>query len=439
MGRNYGQLSLEDRCTIAELQKAGHSVRQIASALDRAPSTITRELKRNRGSWVGYKPAYAQQRTRERRWVGSRLKREPTLLRVVLEGLARGWSPEQVAGRLAKDHGRKVISYETIYRFIYAEIARTKDYRWRHYLPRGKSRRGRRSRKRSSSATFIEGRVSLAQRPPAVSDRSVPGHWEADLMMFASYGQAILTVHERQSRLLLAIRLASKSAQLVAYHLGRVFSALPQRLRQTVTFDNGTEFARHRLLHRLDVDTFFCDPYSPWQKGGIENAIGRMRSFLPRKTDLATLNSSRFKALIAAYNNTPRKCLDFRTPAESFAQVLHFECESTSPPSRGRQRSMWSSPLPERAHQLVVQRLHQIRDHGAVAGLHEGFRRHARDQLDLAEAGDLLRGHRDADGVVTRPGALVGGDVGRDAGDDAVQFRRGALVEGGKPQHGLLA
>ena len=338
MGRNYGQLSLEDRCTIAELQKAGHSVRQIASALDRAPSTITRELKRNRGSWVGYKPAYAQQRTRERRWVGSRLKREPTLLRVVLEGLARGWSPEQVAGRLAKDHGRKVISYETIYRFIYAEIARTKDYRWRHYLPRGKSRRGRRSRKRSSSATFIEGRVSLAQRPPAVSDRSVPGHWEADLMMFASYGQAILTVHERQSRLLLAIRLASKSAQLVAYHLGRVFSALPQRLRQTVTFDNGTEFARHRLLHRLDVDTFFCDPYSPWQKGGIENAIGRMRSFLPRKTDLATLKSSRFKALIAAYNNTPRKCLDFKTPAEVFSKVLHFECESTPPRARGRPR-----------------------------------------------------------------------------------------------------
>jgi len=338
MGRSYGQLSLEDRCTIAQLQKAGQSIRQIASALDRAPSTIARELKRNRGSWVGYKPAYAQQRTKERRWKGSRLAREPFLRRTVLERLARGWSPEQVAGRLARDEGRKVISYETIYRFIYAEIKRTKDYRWRHYLPRGKSKRGRRGRKRSSSASFIEGRVSLAERPPAVNDRSTPGHWEADLMMFAKYGQAVLTVHERQSRLLLAIRLASKAAQLVAHHLARLFSALPQRLRQTVTFDNGTEFARHRLLHRLDVETFFCDPYSPWQKGGIENAIGRMRRFLPRKTDLATLKSSRFKALAAAYNNTPRKCLDFRTPAEVFSQVLHFECESTSPPSRGRLR-----------------------------------------------------------------------------------------------------
>ncbi len=117
-------------------------------------------------------------------------------------------------------------------------------------------------------------------------------------MMFARYGQAVLTVHERQSRLLLAMRLASKAADSLSLIIwARLFSALPQRLRQTVTFDNGTEFARHRLLHRLDVETFFCDPYSPWQKGGIENAIGRMRRFLPRKTDLATLTSSRFGRL----------------------------------------------------------------------------------------------------------------------------------------------
>ena len=349
MGRSYGQLSLEDRCTIAQLQKAGQSIRQIAATLDRAPSTIARELRRNCGSYVGYKPAYAQQQMRERRWVGSRLTREPTLRRAVLERLARGWSPEQIAGRLARDEGHKVISYESIYRFIYAEIKRTKDYRWRHYLPRGKSKRGRRGRKRSSSATFIEGRVCLAERPVVVNDRSAPGHWEADLMMFAKYGQAVLTVHERQSRLLLAIRLASKTAQLVAHHLARLFSALPQRLRQTVTFDNGTEFARHRLLHQLDVDTFFCDPYSPWQKGGIENAIGRMRRFLPRKTDLATLKSSRFKALVATYNNTPRKCLDFRTPAEVFSQVLHFECESASPLPRGRTVESGSRPVPNLA------------------------------------------------------------------------------------------
>jgi len=337
MGRKYEQLSLDDRCEIARLSADGSPVRQIAAALDRSPSTISRELKRNKGVQVGYKPSYANQQARARRWTGCRLEREPGLRRAVMERLASGWSPEQIAGRLAREHGRKVISYESIYRFIYAQLARTKDYRWRRYLPRGKSKRGCRGRKAGSSANFIEGRVSVAKRPVEASDRMTCGHWEADLMMFAKYGQAILTVHERKSRLLLAIRLASKAAHGVARHLLNLFGSLPPPLRQTVTFDNGTEFARHLALHSLAIETFFCDPYAPWQKGGIENAIGRMRRFIPRKTDLATLSTSRFRRLVAAYNNTPRKCLDFRTPAESFAQVLHFECESTSWLSPGRQ------------------------------------------------------------------------------------------------------
>ena len=336
MGRKYEQLSLEDRCEIARLQADGRSIRQIAAALDRAPSTIAREIARNRGSEVGYKPSYAQEQTRARRWTGSRLEREPGLRRAVLERLARGWSPEQVAGRLAREAGRRVISHESIYRFIHAQIARTKDYRWRHYLPRGKSKRGFRRRRGGSSASFIEGRVSLSERPPAAADRKTPGHWEADLMLFSRYGQAVLTIHERQSRILLAARPSNKAADRVARHLMRLFASIPQPLRRTVTFDNGTEFARHQALHRLAIKTFFCDRYAPWQKGGIENAIGRMRRFIPRKTDLATLSHKRFAAMVSAYNNTPRKCLDFRTPAETFSQVLHFECESTSPLSRGR-------------------------------------------------------------------------------------------------------
>jgi IS30 family transposase len=338
MGRSYEQLSLEDRCEIARLFANGTSIRQIAAALDRPPSTISRELKRNRGAQLGYKPSYAQQQTRARRWKGSRLEREEGLRAAVMERLASGWSPEQIAGRLEREQGRKVISYESIYRFIYAQLARTRDYRWRRYLPRGKSKRGYRGRKGGGSQNFIEGRVSLAERPIEASDRSTCGHWEADLMMFAKYGQAVLTVHERKSRLLLAIRLASKAAHGVARHLVNLFGLMPEPLRQTVTFDNGTEFARHRALHSLAIATFFCDPYAPWQKGGIENAIGRMRRFIPRKTDLAMLSNRRFRKLIAAYNNTPRKCLDWLTPAEAFAQqVLHFECESTSRPSPGRQ------------------------------------------------------------------------------------------------------
>ena len=333
MGRSYEQLSLEDRCEIARLQAQGHSIRQIAANLDRPPSTISRELRRNRGTQI-YKPSYAQEQTRARRWKGSRLEREPSLRRAVLERLAAGWSPEQIAGRLSREHGRKVISYESIYRFIYAQVPRTKDYRWRHYLPRGKSKRGFRGRRGGSSARFIEGRVSVAERPPDVADRKTPGHWEADLMLFSRYGQAILTVHERKSRLLLAARPPNKAASRVARQLVRLFANMPPELRRTITFDNGTEFARHRALHRLAFKTFFCDPYAPWQKGGIENAIGRMRRFMPRKTDLATLPNKRFKALITAYNNTPRKCLDFRTPAEAFSEVLHFECESTFPLAR---------------------------------------------------------------------------------------------------------
>jgi transposase, IS30 family len=336
MPRDYAQLSLEDRCEIARLQANGCSIRKIAAALDRAPSTVARELKRNKGRKVGYKPSFAHQQAKARRWEGSRLEREPDLRRAVLERLAAGWSPEQVAGRLAREAGRKLISHETIYRFIYAQIARTKDYSWRHLLPRAKSKRGWRRPRGGSPAAFIEGRIPISERPAEAHDRQTPGHWEADLMMFAKYGQAILTLHERSSRVLLAARPGSKNAQGIAELIEQLLQPIPQRLRTTMTFDNGTEFARHTRLHRLDLKTFFCDTYAPWQKGGIENAIGRLRRLIPRKTDLATLSDRHFATLLQAYNATPRKCLDFKTPAELFLQyLLHFKCESTSPPARG--------------------------------------------------------------------------------------------------------
>lgn len=154
-------------------------------------------------------------------------------------------------------------------------------------------------------------------------------------MLFTTYGQAILTLHERHSRLLIAVRPPGKAAEPIAKAIRDILATLPPPLRQTITFDNGTEFARHYDLHALNIQTFFCDTYAPWQKGGIENAIGRMRRTLPRKTDLATLSNHRFIKLIRAYNNTPRKCLDFQTPAEIFwNKLLHFKCESTFPLAR---------------------------------------------------------------------------------------------------------
>jgi IS30 family transposase len=152
MGTKYDQLSLEDRCEIARLRAEGRSIRQIAAAVDRAASSISRELKRNRGEQIGYKPAHAQERTKARRWKGSKLDRNAGLREEALAGLRRGWSPEQVCADLERRKGRRVLGPETIYRFIAAQIARHKDYSWRHYLPRAKARRGWRGRKGGSSA-----------------------------------------------------------------------------------------------------------------------------------------------------------------------------------------------------------------------------------------------------------------------------------------------
>jgi transposase, IS30 family len=334
MGQNYEQLSLEERCSLSRLSQAGKTIRQIAAAMDRAPSTITRELKRNRGSQVGYQPAYADKQARSRRWKGSRLLRDAKLQAQVLAGLEKGWSPAQVAGRLKKESKRQVISYESIYRFIDAQIRRTKDFSWRHYLPRGKSQRGWRGRKGGSPVDHIKGRVSIEKRPAYIDKRRQPGHWEGDLMLFAKYGQALLITHERHSRLLCFSRQPSKAAEPVVKKLTELFSPLPRSMRRSITLDNGTEFAYHYRLHKLSMRTFFCDAHAPWQKGGIENAIGRMRRGLPRKTDLATLSDDRLLCLVQSYNHTPRKCLNYKTPAEVFTRdLLHFKCESTARPS----------------------------------------------------------------------------------------------------------
>jgi transposase, IS30 family len=335
MERRYRHLSLEERCTIARLREDGQSYTKIAAALGRSASSISRELNRNTGRTVGYKPAYADERASARRWSGTRLERDAALRETVLGHLAQGWSPEQVSGRLAMEQNQKVISHESIYRFIYAQIRRTKNYDWRQYLPQAKSKRGYR-RKMGGSALSIPHRVPIAARPKTVDDRQIPGHWESDLMAFAAYGQVILAAHERTTRFTLITRQPTKHAAPIAKQLTQWLKPLPSQMRQSVTFDNGTEFAHHhRLGKSTKVKTYFCDTHSPWQKGGVENALGRLRRFLPRKTNLDDISAARIQAFAHAYNNTPRKCLDFHTPHEAFQnQLLHFKCESTFPPAR---------------------------------------------------------------------------------------------------------
>ena len=330
MGTIYNQLTIEERCEMARLQREGYSKRQIATTMDRAASTVTRELERNSSRAKGYAPSYAQQQAWARRWRGSKLDRNPALREQVLAGLQSGWSPEQVAGRLALERGRPVVSHETIYRFVHAQGNRTKDHAWFRLLPRGKTKRGWRQRQGGHPASHIYLRRPLAQRPKEADDRCLPGHWEADLMLFGNRGQSLLVLQERHSRLILGQPMFQKAAAPMAQAMTQLLATLPPQWRRTVTFDNGSEFAQHHRLHDLGIETFFCDTHSPWQKGGVENTNSRLRRQLPRKTDLTQLPEDLPLRVLQAYNNTPRKCLGYRTPAEIYSNhVLHLKCEST--------------------------------------------------------------------------------------------------------------
>ena len=175
---------------------------------------VARELKRNGSRTQGYRPRYADLQAHARRWSGSKLGRNTVLRESVLSRVKQGWSPEQVAGRLSLDAGRRVICHETIYGFIYAPVARKKGYSWRQYLPHGKSKRGRQGRSRKSPASYIRLRRPWAERPREADDRLTPGHWEADLTLFGNRGQSLMVLHERHSRLLLAAPKPSNSRGL---------------------------------------------------------------------------------------------------------------------------------------------------------------------------------------------------------------------------------
>ncbi len=335
MGTNYKQLSLDERCAIAFLRSDGHSIRHIAARLDRSASTISRELKRNTGVHVGYKPAYADEQAWARRWRGSRMARQPTLCQFVLNRLAMGWSPEQVSGRLTHDTSSMRISHESIYRFIDAQIRRTNDYAWRHYLPQARSKRGRR-RTRHRPMDHIKDRVCIDSRPAHVNNRRQCGHWEADLLHPSKSGAAILVAQERTTRYTLLARQQGKQAQPVLDQIKTWLAPLPPALRRSLTQDNGPEFSQHHQLNPLGIQTYFCHPHSPWQKGGIENPNGRIRRYIPRGTDPDSFSNADLQCLADRLNTTPRKCLGFKTPAEAFSKhLLHLKCESTSRPAPG--------------------------------------------------------------------------------------------------------
>jgi Transposase and inactivated derivatives, IS30 family len=313
MGQHYSQLSLRERVTVELLHREGLSVRSIAARLERSASTISRELRRNAKPTKQWSGPYDGERAhglaaRRRRWdTRFKLARQPDLAADVKQRLAMGLSPEQIAGRLAREQGRTIISHESIYRFIYHR-ARQPDPSWYRLLPRHKHRRGHFAGSGGSLSRLIKHRISIAERPAEVATRQAPGHWEADLMLFGKANRALLVLHERRSRYTVVERIADKTADGVAGKLVTFFAALPQPLRASVTFDNGGEFARHhRLAEELSLPTYFCDPHRPWQKGGVENAIGRMRRYLPSTTDLQAIPTDGVEIVMRPIQRQPEK------------------------------------------------------------------------------------------------------------------------------------
>ena len=326
MGKRYVQLSSSERIEIYRLHADGISRREMARRLGRSAATISRELRRNSQPsrrWPGgYHPQRAQALTRRRHARGRahKLHRLPLLRQLVLDRLAQGWSPELIAGRLARDAAPQRISYESIYRYIYW-LTWSCNGTLHRLLPRHKHRRGRHRKNTRWSKSTILHRASIHLRPAAVSQRTRPGHWEADLMAFSKPGQFLLVAHERRSRWTALRRQLSRAAQPVADNLSSLLASLPPRACRSITFDNGSEFSKHYLLtHRHGIQTWFCDTHSPWQKGGIENIIGRLRRQLPTKTNLAHLSTRSLQRCVDRLNNTPRKCLAFLTPNEVFSQ-----------------------------------------------------------------------------------------------------------------------
>lgn len=324
MGDDYGQFSLAERIEIGRLQAGGLSQRAIALQIGRSASTISRELRRNgraTGIWPGgYEPARAEGLAKRRRRWDKRFKllRQPDLRDLVKQRLAMGHSPAQIAGRLALEGHSMQISHESIYRFIEHRVAQ-KDYSWHRLLPKAKFYRGRRPKKGGAPSRTFKHYVSIDDRPDAVAARQTPGHWEADLMAFRQNTQVMLIVHERLSRKTFASRQPDKGAVAVRDQICMTLGKLPATMRKTITYDNGTEFARHHEINqRISTQSYFCHTHSPWQKGGVENAIGRLRRFLPRKTDINSLDPHAIQKSIDIYNNTPRKCLGYLTPNEAF-------------------------------------------------------------------------------------------------------------------------
>ena len=325
---NYRRLSFEDREEISRLLSAGFSMRAIANALKRSPSTISREL--SRVKVAEYRAISGQRRSARksssRRLYQSKIEGNIELKTAILAKLKIFWSPEQIANYLKETYECKSMhaSKDTIYTFIYVQprgelrSQLTQQLRDKHKKRRvqGKSAVGQKS--------DLEDMISIEQRPKEVEDRTIPGHWEGDIIIGDANKQTALgTLVERKSRAVILIPLKSKKASDVRKAFAKEVKKLPKELRLTMTYDQGREMAEHKLFTKeTDMQVYFAHPQSPWERGSNENTNRLLRDFFPKNIDFTKVTRKEIKRVQHLLNERPRKTLGFRTPYEIIKQVL---------------------------------------------------------------------------------------------------------------------
>jgi len=316
-------LSLSEREDISRSIATGSSMRMIATQLGRSPSTISREINRN-GGYDRYRAAEAEQAAWNRalRPKLCKLAGNKRLTRTVVKKLQLEWSPQQVAGWLKREHPDNEaynVSHETIYKSLYIQ---SRGVLKKELLKALRSqrimRRGRNSSLKKQGLGKITNAVSISERPASAEDRAVPGHWEGDLIA-GTNNSFIATLVERHSRYVMLAKVKNKDSESVIAALIKQSKKLPTELYKSLTWDRGTEMARHqKFTLATDIDVYFCDPKSPWQRGSNENTNRLLRQYFPKGTDLALHSQAKLNAVARRLNERPRKTLEYETPAERF-------------------------------------------------------------------------------------------------------------------------
>ncbi len=321
--RSRLSLTLCEREEISRGLASHHSLRTIAAQLGRSPSTISREINRNGGA-DGYRAAQADQAAwdRTRRPKRCKLAGNPLLSHMVERKLRLNWSPEQIAGWLKReyptDEGNHV-SHETIYRSLFVQARGVLKKELLQYLRSQRAiRRSKHSSLKKDGLGQITNAVSIRERPASVEDRAVPGHWEGDLIA-GSKNSYIATLVERHTRYVMLAKVKNKDTESVVSALIKQSKKLPSELYKSLTWDRGKELADHqRFTLATDIDVYFCDPSSPWQRGSNENTNRLLRQYFPKGTDVSVHSQAKLNAVARQLNERPRKTLGFETPAERF-------------------------------------------------------------------------------------------------------------------------